>query len=168
MDAYTPDYVAYNENPVSAPFMTPGDTAVTPVFNAYESDTDLVLLSPVLSLEPGQSTTFTFYYTFGTVPIASGSPVPATGAVEGPETFAFLTSQRANNRFRGWSESLKLIAPERAMPTDCEAIDGIYRGLQQGATAASVAYAVDVQAAMQLAQQLRARICWMLLTLDQG
>jgi hypothetical protein len=63
LDAHTTNFEDYIENPASAPFLTSSLASVTPSFNAY-GDTDLVLLSPFMSLQPGQSTSYTFYYQF--------------------------------------------------------------------------------------------------------
>jgi hypothetical protein len=74
MDAHTANFEAYLETGgVLDPFLTSGNVGVTPVFTSYPSDTDLVLLSPQLSLAPGASTTFTFYYTFLPVPVPSST-----------------------------------------------------------------------------------------------
>jgi hypothetical protein len=63
-DATTVNFQEYLQDPSLAPFLNAADESVTPAFSTF-SDTDLVLLSPMLDLAPGASTTSTFYYTFG-------------------------------------------------------------------------------------------------------
>jgi hypothetical protein len=81
MDSHTANYQEYLQNPALAPFLTAGNVSVTPEFSTYSPDTDLVLLSPVISnLTPGESESFTFYYTFGALN-AGAVPEPGTIAM---------------------------------------------------------------------------------------
>ena len=81
LDATTANYKLYLASPALAPFLNSQSQSVTPAFSTY-SDTDLVLLSPSMNLAAGESTTFTFYYSFSasTVPAPGSAPIMLAGA----------------------------------------------------------------------------------------
>jgi hypothetical protein len=99
MDSHTNNYQQYLQNPALAPFLTPGNVSVTPEFSAYSPDTDLVLLSPMINnLAPGESESFTFFYTFGALnPVATPEPGTVSLLVSsalGASGLLFRTRQR--------------------------------------------------------------------------
>jgi hypothetical protein len=159
-DGYNPAYDSYSPNYASAPFVTGYGQTFSPVFSAF-SESDLVLLSPIMDIGPGQSATYVFYYTFGTAPIASGTPA-ATGAVETPATWNYLSTVPGNYRFRGQRVSLVAIGPERGFVQDATGGDQTTRGLLQATVGQASAYQGNVSSMMQTAQRLYQRLVWQL------
>jgi hypothetical protein len=98
-DATTTNYQQYLQNPALAPFLNAADDSITPAFSSF-ADTDMVLLSPTMSLAPGASTSYTFYYTFGT---PNPVPTPEPGVVSlltGSALAASATMFRSRRRSR--------------------------------------------------------------------